>query len=80
MYLQMHWLMAASGNVTRCKYCSRITSLASPTPDTRKTRRDKRASDDACRQRHHYHTKLNPSARGLPTWALVSYRGFVDER
>jgi hypothetical protein len=36
MYLQMYWLMAAGGNVTRCKYCGRIISLASPAPDARK--------------------------------------------
>ena len=60
MYLQMYWLMAAGGNVTRCRYCGRIISLASPAPDARKTRQDKKFCDDACRQRHHYHTKTKP--------------------
>jgi hypothetical protein len=61
MYLQMYWLMAAGGNVTRCKYCSRIISLTSPLPGgARKTRQDKKFCDNACRQRHHYHTKTKP--------------------
>jgi hypothetical protein len=60
MYLQMYWLMAAGGNVTRCKYCRRIISLASPLPGSRKTRQDKKFCNDACRQRHHYHTKTKP--------------------
>ena len=64
MYLQMYWLMAAGGNVTRCKYCGRIISLASPGPDARKTRQDKKFCDDACRQRHHYHTKTKPKRQG----------------
>ena len=53
MYLQMYWLMAASGDVTRCEYCGRIISLARPYPEGRKRRRDKRFCDDACRQAHH---------------------------
>ena len=60
MYLQMYWLMAAGGNVTRCEYCGRIISLTSPLPGARKTRQDKKFCDDACRQRHHYHTKTKP--------------------
>ena len=61
MYLQMAWVMAAGGNVTRCKYCSRIISLTSPLPGgARKTRQDKKFCDNACRQRHHYHTKTKP--------------------
>ena len=61
MYLQMYWLMAAGGNVTRCQYCSRIISLTSPLPGgARKTRQDKKFCDNACRQRHHYHTKTKP--------------------
>lgn len=64
MYLQMYWLMAAGGNVTRCKYCGRIISLASPAPSARKTRQDKKFCDDACRQRHHYHTKTKPKRQG----------------
>ena len=67
MYLQMYWLMAAGGNVTRCKYCGWIISLAPPAPDARKTRHDKKFCDDACRQRHHYHTKTKPrrQAKGV---------------
>lgn len=53
MYLQMYWLMAAGGDVTRCEYCGRIISLARPHPEGRKRRRDKRFCDDACRQAHH---------------------------
>jgi hypothetical protein len=64
MYLQMYWLIAAGGNVTRCKYCGRIISLASPAPDARKTRQDKKFCDNACRQRHHYHTKTKPRRQG----------------
>ena len=60
MYLQMYWLMGADGDVTRCRYCGRIISLASPAPDARKTRQDKKFCDDACRQRHYYHTKTKP--------------------
>lgn len=64
MYLQMYWLMAAGGNVTRRKYCGRIISLTSPVPGARKTRQDKKYCDDACRQRHHYHTKTKPRRQG----------------
>jgi hypothetical protein len=53
MYLQMHWLIASGGNVTRCEHCSRIISHARPHPAGRKSRRDKRFCDDACRQAHH---------------------------
>ncbi len=53
MYLQMYWLMAAGGDVTRCEYCGRIISLARPHPEGRKRRQDKRFCDDACRQAHH---------------------------
>jgi hypothetical protein len=60
MYLQMYWLMAAGDDVTRCKYCGRIISLASPTPGSRKTRQDKKFCNNACRQRYHYHTKTKP--------------------
>jgi hypothetical protein len=64
MYLQMYWLMAAGGNVARCRYCRRMISLASPAPDARKTRQDKKFCDDACRQRHHYHAKTKPRRQG----------------
>lgn len=57
MYLQMYWLMEAGGNVTACKYCGRIISLASPQSGARKTRQDKKFCNDACRLRHYYHTK-----------------------
>jgi hypothetical protein len=53
MYLQMYWLIASGGDVTRCEYCGRILSLAKPHPEGRKRRRDKRFCDDACRQAHH---------------------------
>ncbi len=64
MYLQMYWLIAAGEDVTRCRYCGRVISLASPAPNTRKTRQDKKFCDDACRQRHHYHTKTKPRRQG----------------
>jgi hypothetical protein len=64
MYLQMYWLMGAGGEVTRCRYCGRIISLTSPLPGARKTRQDKKFCDDACRQRHHYHTKTKPGRQG----------------
>jgi len=64
MYLQMYWLMAAGGNVTRCRYCGRIISLASPQPGARKTRQDKKFCNDACRQRQYYHTKTKPKRQG----------------
>jgi hypothetical protein len=53
MYLQMYWLMAAGSELTRCEYCGRLISLARPSPESRKRRRDKRFFDDACRQAHH---------------------------
>jgi hypothetical protein len=53
IYLQMYWLMASGGDVTRCEYCGRIISLARPHPEGRKRRRDKRFCDDACRQANH---------------------------
>jgi hypothetical protein len=65
MYLQMYWLMAAGGSVTRCRYCGRIISLASPLPGARKTRQDKKFCNDACRQRFHYHTKTKPRRQSL---------------
>jgi hypothetical protein len=60
MYLQIYWLMAAGGNVTRCRWCGQIISLISPVPGARKTRQDKTFCGNACRQRHHYHTKTKP--------------------
>jgi hypothetical protein len=53
MYLQMYWLMAAGSELTRCEYCGRLISLARPSPESRKRRRDKRFCDAACRQAHH---------------------------
>jgi hypothetical protein len=53
MHLQMYWLMASGGNVTRCEHCGRIVSLARPHPEGRKRRSDKRFCDDACRQAKH---------------------------
>jgi len=64
MFLQMYWLIAAAGDVTRCRYCRRIISLTPPQPGHRKTRQDKKYCDDACRQRHHYHTKTKPKRQG----------------
>jgi hypothetical protein len=53
MHLQMWWLMASAGDITRCEFCGRIVSLARSSPGGRKHRRDKRFCDDACRQAHH---------------------------
>ncbi|MDQ5827225.1 MAG: hypothetical protein M3441_23935 [Chloroflexota bacterium] len=64
MYLQMYWLMGSGGEVTRCRYCGRIISLARPSPDARKVRQDKSFCDDACRQRHHYHNRTKPKRQG----------------
>jgi hypothetical protein len=62
MYLQMYWLMAAGGDVTRCEYCGRIISLARPHPEGRKRRRDKKFCDDACRQAHHRSKKRSANS------------------
>lgn len=52
-YLQMWWLLASGGDVTRCENCRRVISLARPRLSGRKTRRDKRFCSDSCRQAHH---------------------------
>jgi hypothetical protein len=61
MYLQMYWLMAAGGNVARCKWCGGVIPLSSNSPgetkSRRKPRQDKKFCDHVCRQRHHYHNK-----------------------
>jgi hypothetical protein len=64
MYLQMYWLVAAGGNVTRCDYCTRIVSLARPGPRARKPPQHKRFCDKACRQSYHYHYKVKPGRQG----------------
>ena len=55
MYLQMHWLITSSGELLAacCEYYSHIIALSRPYPEGRKRRRDKRISDDACRQACH---------------------------
>ena len=63
MYLQMYWLIASGGNVVRCEHCSRIISHARPHPAGRKSRRDKRFCDDACRQAHHRSKKRADESR-----------------
>jgi len=62
MYLQMYWLLESGGDVTRCEYCGRIISLASPRPGARKARADKRHCGDACRQAHHRRKKRTQDA------------------
>jgi hypothetical protein len=57
MYLQAYWLIAAGEAVAFCRYCGRPIPLALRQPDSRKTRRDKRFCNDACRQSHYYHAK-----------------------
>jgi hypothetical protein len=64
IYLQMYWLMEAGADVTRCKYCGQIIYLTSSQSGARKTRQDKQFCDNACRQRHHYHTKTKPGRQG----------------
>jgi hypothetical protein len=64
MYLQMYWLIAAGGNVTRCEYCARIISLARPGPSARKPPQHKRFCDKSCRQSYHYHEKVKPRRQG----------------
>jgi hypothetical protein len=63
MYLQMWWLMAFGGDITRCEFCGRIVLLARPHPAGRKRRRDKRFCYDACRQAYH-RSKKKRQARG----------------
>ena len=53
MYLQAYWMMTSGDELTRCEYCGRIISLSRPHPEGRKSRRDKRFCDDACRQANH---------------------------
>lgn len=53
MYLQMFWLMAAGDHVARCEYCGQTISHASPHPEGRKRRSDRRFCDDACRLANH---------------------------
>lgn len=57
MYLQLYWLMSSGGEVTRCKYCSRIVSLSRPFPGARKPPKHKKFCDNACRQSYYYHNK-----------------------
>ncbi len=57
MYLQLYWLMSSGGEVTRCKYCSRIVSLNRPFPGARKPPKHKKFCDNACRQSDYYHNK-----------------------
>lgn len=53
-YLQMYWLMAAGGEVTRCEHCGRIIPLTKlQQGGKRKPPRHKRHCDDACRQAAH---------------------------
>jgi hypothetical protein len=63
MYLQMYFLMASGGEVTRCKYCTRIVSLNRPFPDARKPPRHKKFCNNACRQSYYYHRKTKPGRR-----------------
>jgi hypothetical protein len=53
LYLQAYWMMTSGEELTRCRYCGRVISLARPHPEGRKSRRDKKYCDDACRQAHH---------------------------
>lgn len=52
-YLQMYWLMASGGEISRCEHCGRAISLARDAPNGRKRRQDRRFCDSACRQAHY---------------------------
>jgi hypothetical protein len=49
MYPQMWWVVISSGDLSCCEHCSRLISLARPSPGARTRRSDKRFCDDACR-------------------------------
>jgi hypothetical protein len=68
MYLQMHWLMAAGNDLTRCWSCGHLISLARPHPEaesadgtrdsatTRAAKRttEARESNSYCQRSHPY--------------------------
>lgn len=60
MYLQMYWLIAAGGDVVRCKYCTDIISLDRPGIGDRKPPKHKQFCSNACRQSHYYHNTTKP--------------------
>ena len=66
MYTQFYWLLASGGDLSRCKYCGRIISHASPALGEggrrgRKPRNDKEFCDSRCRQNYHYHHRIKGS-------------------
>lgn len=62
MYLQMYWLMASDGDVTRCRHCNLLISL-SRTDGKRKPPKHKKYCGNACRQRYYYHNTIVPNRR-----------------
>ena len=50
MYLQLWWLMASGGHLTRCEYCGKTLSLSRPHPGSRKPPKHKRFCNAGCRQ------------------------------
>jgi hypothetical protein len=67
MYTQFYWLLASGGDLSRCKYCGRIISHASPALGEggrrgRKPRKDKEFCDSRCRQNYHYHHRIKGSS------------------
>jgi hypothetical protein len=67
MYTQFYWLLASGGDLSRCKYCGRIISHASPALGEggrrgRKPRKDKEFCDSRCRQSYHYHHRIKGSS------------------
>jgi len=64
IHLQFFWLLTSERSLSRCKYCGRIISYASPLPGRyvvgRKPRRDKQFCDSRCRQNYHYHNRIKP--------------------
>jgi hypothetical protein len=62
-YLQMWWLMASAGDITRCEFCGRIVSLARSHPEGRKRRRDtSSSSQDSKRKTSTWPPALPPSS------------------
>ncbi len=60
MYLQMYWLIAAGGDVVRCKYCTDIITLDRPGIVDRKPPKHKQYCSNACRQSYYYHNTMKP--------------------
>jgi len=72
MWLQMYWLLTATGEVRRCRWCDKVIAFEQPEqpnadPGLKKgvrgayrTRKDKKYCSDGCRGLYHYHSKVGP--------------------